>query len=213
MIVLIDGASRADFADQIDQMHRLRAKVFQGRLGWAVNVVDGRERDRFDDEMPLYVLSVTEQGQVVGALRALQTTGPHMLADVFSELLPEGKPIRSPIIWESTRFCVDMDYAASRARNTLSKITAELLCGLVETGFAAGLSHIVSVYDIRMEKILTRAGCEPERLSDPMLIGGVATIAGLFEVDQAFLDRLHMKGDLPTPTVALQDLRRIGVAA
>lgn len=213
MIYLIDGNEREQHPGLIDQMHRLRAKVFQGRLGWEVSVIDGRERDRFDDEMPLYVISTTPEGQVVGCLRALQTTGPNMLSDVFSELLEPGTRIRSPLIWESTRFCVDLEYAMGRSKNTLSIITAELLCGLVETGLAAGLSHIVSVYDIRMERVLIRAGCDPVRLADPKEIGGVQTIAGLFEVNQAFVDRLHSKSNLAYPAVDTHALRRIGLAA
>jgi N-acyl-L-homoserine lactone synthetase len=213
MIILINGSERKDHPDLMDQMHRLRASVFAGRLGWDVTVVDGRERDRFDDHYPLYVLSVTDDGKVVGCLRALQTTGPHMLADVFPNLVPPGEIVRSPIVWESTRFCVDMDYAATRSDNALSTITGELLCGLVETAFAAGIAHIVSVYDIRMERVLKRAGCEPIRLAEPQRVGGVLTIAGLFEVDQKFIDRLHRQSRLPAPSVMPQDLRRLGIAA
>jgi N-acyl-L-homoserine lactone synthetase len=29
-----------------------------------------------------------------------------MLSDVFSDLLPEGKEVRSPTVWESSRFSV-----------------------------------------------------------------------------------------------------------
>jgi N-acyl-L-homoserine lactone synthetase len=81
------------------------------------------------------------------------------------------------------------------------------------TGLAASLSHIVSVYNIRMERALIRAGCDPVRLSDPKEIGRVQTIAGLCEVNQAFVDRLHSKGNLAYPTVDKHVLRRIGSAA
>jgi acyl homoserine lactone synthase len=213
MITLINGSDRDQFPELIDQMHQLRARVFQGRLGWAVTVSNGRERDRFDEEWPLYVLSVTSSGQVVGCLRALQTTGPNMLADVFSELLPEGEVVRSPLIWESTRFCVDMDYAAQRSSNELSQITGELLCGLFETGLAAGLTHVVSVFDTRMERILRRAGCLSERLAPPKAIGGVMTVAGLFEVSETMVERLHRESKVPYPSVGGDVLERVGLAA
>jgi acyl homoserine lactone synthase len=213
MIILIQGHERNKYAELIDQMHALRARVFQDRLGWAVNVVDGRERDRFDDMDPLYVLSVTPQGRVVGCLRALQTTGPNMLADVFSELLPEGTTVRSPLVWESTRFCVDTEYAKDRSGNELSRITGELLCGLFETALASGLDFIVSVFDTRMERVLIRAACKPERLAPPRLIGRVLTVAGLFEVSEAMVAGLHLAGNIGSPAVAAGDLRRIGLAA
>ena len=39
-------------------MFRCRAQVFSERLGWDVVVKDGYERDRFDDENPLYLISI-----------------------------------------------------------------------------------------------------------------------------------------------------------
>lgn len=213
MLSVIDGSERELYPKLIDQMHQLRASVFRDRLGWAVEVVDGRERDRFDDLAPLYVLSLSPEGKVVGCLRALQTTGPNMLADVFPELLPPGEVVRSPLIWELTRFCVDMSYAADRSGNVLSKITGELLCGLFETGLAAGLTHVVSVFDIRMEKVLRRAACIPHRLAEPKEIGGVMTVAGLFDVNEAMVEGLHRQAQIPFPSVQRGELQRLGFAA
>ncbi len=209
MIIVIDGSEREQHPDLIDDMHKLRARVFQDRLGWAVNVVDGRERDRFDDLAPLYVIAVSPAGRVVGSLRALQTTGPTMLGEVFQELLEPGEVVRSPLIWESTRFNIDMDYAAQRGEGAVSQLTSELLCGLAEVGIAAGLTHIVSVYDIIMERVLKRAGCDSVRLAPPKRIGGVLTVAGTFELNQGLLDRLHERGHLPSPTVGYSDLHRL----
>jgi N-acyl-L-homoserine lactone synthetase len=84
MIRLIQGA-------EIEAMHRLRAAVFHERLAWPVTVLDGWERDGFDELNPLYVLVTTRDGTVRGSARLLPTTGPNMLADVFCDLLPEGK--------------------------------------------------------------------------------------------------------------------------
>jgi len=213
MIVLVQGNEREKYSGLMDQMHQLRARVFKDRLGWAVNVENGRERDRFDDEWTLYVLSVTDDNRVVGCLRVLQTTGPHMLSDVFSDLLPPGELIRSPLVWESTRFCVDTDYAKDRTTNELSRITGELVCGLTETGLAAGLQNVVSVYDLRMERILRRIGCTIDRLAPPKDVGGVMTVAGLFEVSQIACDRVHQISGLAAPTVSNEIFARIGLAA
>ena len=213
MIVLVQGSERERHAGLMDQMHQLRARVFKDRLGWAVNVEDGRERDRFDDEWTLYILSVTDEGRVVGCLRALQTTGPHMLADVFDSLLPAGTVVRSPLIWESTRFCVDTEYAKDRTSNELSRITGELVSGLGEAAVASGIEHIVSVYDLRMERILRRIGCDVERLAPPKDFGGILTIAGLFEVNEVVCERVRRISGLTAPTLSPKDFARIGLAA
>src|SRR5690349_6395132 len=114
MMMLVPGHQAHLHAELIDQMFQLRAKVFHERLGWDVSVENNREKDKYDELDPLYALAVTDDGRVVGTFRLLQTIGPHMLAEVFKELMPEGVPVRSPIIWESTRFCVDTEIAQER---------------------------------------------------------------------------------------------------
>ncbi len=46
----------------LEQHHRLRARVFSDRLGWAVCVLDGLESDAFDDLEPTSSLSRTAAG-------------------------------------------------------------------------------------------------------------------------------------------------------
>ena len=108
MIRLIQGAHPGDNADILDKMFRLRAKVFNDRLGWEVKVRDNRETDRFDELKPLYVVETDEKRNVLASLR-LPTTGPHMLSDVFSELMGPESIIRSPRVLESSRFAADTE--------------------------------------------------------------------------------------------------------
>lgn len=167
----------------LDQMYRLRAKCFLERRGWRVQVRDGKEIDSFDQLNPLYLISVGANGHVLGSLRLLQTTGPHMLADVFPEVLG-GEPItRHPLVWESTRFCVDADRCQGFAQNGISLVTSELLEGLFYTAQEVGLESVLSVYDLYMERILKRAGCVFERFGQIARYDkGLKTVAGLFEV-------------------------------
>jgi acyl homoserine lactone synthase len=84
MIRLIPASHTNLFPGVIDAMFRSRAQTFSERLGWQVVARDGYERDRFDDENPLYLISVDPRsGEYWGSLRLLPTTGPNMLRDVF----------------------------------------------------------------------------------------------------------------------------------
>ncbi|HXF55300.1 MAG TPA: acyl-homoserine-lactone synthase [Hyphomicrobiaceae bacterium] len=213
MMVLIQGSEADKHSQLIDAMHRLRAKVFGDRLGWAVTVVDGRERDKFDDLNPLYALSLDAADRVVGTFRLLQTTGPTMLGEVFSACLPPGLVIRSPIIWESTRFCVDTELARERGERGLSEVTAELLSSLLEIGLYAGLSHIVTVIDVRMERILRRAGCPIERLAEPVKIGDVPTLAILMECSDETVAHLHQRNGLSEGFIRPETIMRLHQAA
>jgi acyl homoserine lactone synthase len=105
-----------------------------------------------------------------------------MLADVFPETMGELPPIRHPLIWESSRFCVDTRAASAHAPNGVNKVTGELLVGLFETALRAAVINIVSVYDLYLERILQRSGCIFERLAPPSEYDGLKTVAGLFEV-------------------------------
>lgn len=210
MIRVVEGVDRGRHPELIDQMFRMRASVFADRLGWDVSVKDGREIDRFDlDEDPLYLLSVDAcTGQLQGAVRLLPTTGPNMLGDVFSVLVGENQ-VRSPLIWESSRFAINpaMGLGASRddANHSVSRTTIELLCGIVEVCQYAGIQSVVSVYDARMARIFRAADCPAEVIGTPTRIGKVMTYAGLFEMTDEMRARLGKTGNLPMPV--LEDTR------
>ncbi len=195
MIYVINGADAARYPKWMDEMHRLRARVFKDRLNWDVSVTDGWERDRFDDCDAMYLISVNDRGSVVGTLRLLPTTGPNMLRDVFSVLLDEGEAIESPTIWESTRFAVDLDTPPTPGRR-VNRVTTDLLCGIVEVGMLAGLSLVLSVFDVHMLRVLRSAGYPPELIGKPQRIGGVLTYAGLFDVSEEAWQRIATLGNV-----------------
>ena len=195
MIELVQGAYPGENIDIIDKMFRLRAKVFNDRLGWDVKVSNKREKDEFDELNPLYVVETDEQRNVLASLRLLPTTGPHMLSDVFNELLEPEDIIRSPRVLESSRFAVDTELLG-HLPNGLSTVTGKLLCALLETARAAGVDFVISVYDVRMERILRRAGCGFERLCQPKRIGSVLTVAGLCETEVGITDEIRSRNNL-----------------
>lgn len=182
MIKIIPGEWRARFPRLIDEMHRLRRNVFHERLQWQVPVINRWEVDGYDALDPLYVLSLDERERVIGGLRLLPTTGFNMLNDTFPELLPDGARIESPLIWESSRFTVRMTDDRRADAPIIGKATAELGLALNEIGKASGLTHIVTVYDRAMHRMLSRSGCAGEPLGPPHDIGGVETYAVLYEV-------------------------------
>jgi acyl homoserine lactone synthase len=197
----------------MDAMHRLRARVFAERLAWSVKVENGWEVDQFDKLDPLYLVSEDTGGRIRGTVRLLPTTGPNMLSDVFSELLPANQTVRSPRIWESSRFSVDHEALAERSDKLINRTTAELLCGMTEVGMRAGLDFIVSVVDVHMERVLKRANCHCERLGEPKKIGKVTTIAGLWEIGDELLNNLRQASGIEGPVVVEEDLLRVDLAA
>lgn len=191
MIRIIPGQWRERYPRLIDEMHRLRRSVFHERLKWQVTVVNRWEIDGYDALNPLYVLSLDENEHVIGGLRLLPTTGFNMLNDTFPQLLPDGAPIQSPLIWESSRFTVRMTGDMRLDGPTISQATAELGLALNEIGKSVALTHIVTVYDRAMHRMLTRCGCAGEPLGPPQSIGGVETYAVLYEVGAEWDQRVR----------------------
>ncbi len=87
MIEVISSANRERYSNELDQIFRLRHRVFKQRLDWDVASVDGRERDAFDDLDPVYLFGRGPTGEVNATWRLLPTTGPNMLRDSFAHLL------------------------------------------------------------------------------------------------------------------------------
>ncbi len=206
MIYLARSDNGQQYTSLLQDMYELRAKVFNERLGWDVDVVDGMEIDRFDQHDPLYLLSVDGNDRLLGSLRLLPTTGPNMLADVFSSLLPDGEVIKSPLIWESSRFCVSDDTIKEGDPALLNYVTRELLLGLCEVGMLAGLDSIVTVYDARIKRVVRHAGCEGEILGTPKKFGRVTTYAGLFPVNEPVLSQLRSATGIRESVLAAETL-------
>lgn len=211
MLKVIQSHQYDKNSELLDKMFRIRAKVFKERLDWEVEVKDGYERDYFDDLNPLYLLSVDEEGELLGCLRLLPTTGPNMLRDVFNVLIPDGK-IESPLIWESSRFCINPDITHN-TRDTetafVNRVTIELLSGIAEVGLAAGLDFVVTVYDARMARLLKRVNCPADVVGGPIKIGKVMTYASLFEVSEQMWLRLAQQIGLQKTESIQQELHYV----
>ncbi len=184
-MLLVSHAAQKDIhASTFDQMFRLRAEQFSTRRGWRVSVDAGREIDRFDALNPLYICLLDQEGRLLASLRLLPTIGPHMLSDVFPEVMGETGIVRNPLVWESSRFCVDTNAIRDFGDDGINIVTRAILGGLFATARSAGLEQVISVYDIFVERILRRSGCQFERLGPVVKYDDLKTVAGLFAVKE-----------------------------
>lgn len=187
MILVIDALNRSRFGPVLADMFELRARVLGGRLGWEVEVGDGGERDAFDDLDPAYVVGLDGAGRVVSSARLLQSTGPHMLADVFHAVLDGEPPLRSPRLWEVSRVCVDTDRlrqgrGAGDGGGSASRATAEIMAGTLEFARRSGIADIVAVINPGMDRALRRSGNAPyDYVGRTVLMGKVPAMAALLD--------------------------------
>lgn len=84
MIRIVNGNGRSQHPQAIDEMFRLRKRVFHDFLKWDVKTEGDWEIDHYDKANPLYVMSYSpDTGKIRGSLRLLPTLGPNMLDDTF----------------------------------------------------------------------------------------------------------------------------------
>jgi acyl homoserine lactone synthase len=185
MIRVIRGVDRRKFARELDAFHKIRKHVFFDTFRWDVPIINSWEIDGYDALDPVYLLSINEAGQVVGGLRLLPTVGFNMLNDTFPQLLPEGKRIESPLIWESSRFSIDRAADIQIGPKRISRAVAELGLGMNEFAARLGLSQIVTVYDAILHRHLLRVGCAGRPIGEPQRVGVSLAYAVFFEVGSA----------------------------
>lgn len=171
--------------------HQLRARVFSDRLGWEVNVTAGCESDDFDALRPTYVLAIAGSGQLAGCARLLPALGPTMVANVFPSLLPSDRLNAHSAMIESSRFCVDTTLGEGRGDGSVHEATLTMFAGIIEWCMANGFADIVTVTDLRFERILARVGWPLQRLGEPKKIGVTMAVAGILPADTSVFQKLR----------------------
>src|SRR3546814_20787216 len=89
------------------------------------------------------------------------------LSETFTALLDGGAVPADPAVWESSRFALDVGWGDSSRARGLARATDELLAGMIEFSLSRRLTGIVTVTELRMERILRRAGGPLQRLGRP----------------------------------------------
>ena len=159
MINVIQDWNAEEHRDILDQMFRLRARVFGDRLKWDVDCRDGSERDSLDSASPVYLISTDRDGRVNGSCRLLPTSGPTLLSRCFADTLPDASQMSDSSIWECTRFCVDDGSCAPQARG-LGPITLGLVRAALRLARTNGIETIVANVNATTIRMCRRAGYE-----------------------------------------------------
>lgn len=189
--IAIRPDNHRDSSDLLDRMHRLRARIFQGRLEWDVEVTQGREVDEFDAFRPTYILTITPSLDVVGCARLLPATGPTMMQVLFPDLERGGLFHPHAAMVESSRFCVDTSLQAGRAGGSLHDVTLTMFAAIIEWSMEQGYTEIVTGTDVRFERILKRAGWPMARIGEPRPIGNTMAVAGLLPANCDSFERVR----------------------
>jgi acyl homoserine lactone synthase len=192
MIVVVEPHNAEKHGHLLEQMFRMRARIFHDHLGWDVVVKDGMERDKYDEQSPVYIIYTDEDGhRVKGSLRLLPTTGPTLVADFFSDTLPDAASLMAPTIWECTRFCLDDDVWQKNKEEILFASTV-LLVALGDLALRAGIESVIGNFDAAALHLWRRIGCEVEILGSTSRYGRPVYL-GLHPISETVISRIKKK--------------------
>jgi len=187
MIRYLYGSDLARHPRLAHSMFADRARQFKTRLGWDVTLdKNGAEKDQYDALDPLYVICQRGDGCHGGSMRFLPTIGRTMVNEHFLHLT-DGVEIRSPFIWECTRFCL--------APGAEPRIAAALMLGAGELMQAFDLEHLVGVFDGRMSRIYRQIGAEPTVLGSAGT-GRAKLSVGLWEFSVAAREKVASRAGI-----------------
>ncbi len=152
----------------VSSMHEFRHEIFVGRLGWSLPLLDGVERDQYDNEQAVYFVDRDAGGNITACARLLPTTTSYMLPDLFTELLGGRRPPRDPAVWELSRFAASVRKSREGRILSLSQPTLDLLEAVCEFARQHAAKRLLLVTSIASERLLLRAGFDVHRLAAPM---------------------------------------------
>lgn len=160
--------------DHINEMYRLRARVFRDRMGWDIPTIAGMEIDGYDALGPHYMLIQDSTKHVRGCWRLMPTEGPNMLKNTFPQLLDGRDAPVGRHIWELSRFAIETEGEQTFG---FADLTMHAIHELVTFADRMGITRYVTVTTTPIERLLRRTGIDVSRLGPPMQIGVERAIA------------------------------------
>lgn len=181
MFISISSRLELNF-HQLNEMHKLRAKIFKERKGWDVTIIADMEIDGYDALNPYYLIiqGSPPKEQISGCWRILPTTGPYMLEHTFPELLHGVEAPKSENVWELSRFAIQPKHKSAL---NFSDDSIVAIKAVVEFAMNRGVVQFVTVTTLGVEKLLRRQGLDISRFGPAIRIGVENAIALRIELN------------------------------
>lgn len=150
-------------SELMEKIWRFRHEQFVDRLGWReLAREDRREIDLFDTYNAVHMVILVE-GEIAAYSRLLPTMAPHLLSDVYPEVMGGKEWPHGHSIYEWTR-CIASDRILKRDGLPVSSL---LIAGVMEFCLVAGIDKLVVETHPKLVGQLLATGWETEVLASP----------------------------------------------
>lgn len=197
MIDVIDNTNKDLFADQLQQMWKQRYQIFVETLGWDLDCDGELEIDQFDQPTTSYFLAYDDDRSVIGSVRLIPSTEPHLISDVFPELCDDGVP-REEGIWEASRMYVMPQKGEYEARFAIG---CRILSGVMEYGMLFGGTRFTAVTNMEGVSGFLDMGCDVTPLGIPRDVSGEVLTALSVAITPVALANLRDRGNVEGPVM------------
>jgi acyl-homoserine lactone synthase len=201
MMYVITAQNSDEHADLLEEIWRFRHRQFVERLGWReLARPDGRETDRFDTDDAIHLV-VTGDNRVVGYSRLLRTSRPHLLSDIYPDIMDGGMWPRAHDVYEWTRCIADED------ARPLGGIRAShlLITGVLEFCLLSGITGMIVETHPKLVAWMQETGYRVQTLNRPHIINGTPVVPVYIGATQVALDRHRQLFGITGSVLAIDD--------
>ena len=147
MIYIFDAGNRETHGQYLREMHRQRHDIFVGTLGWyQLESLFGLEIDQYDTRLATHLVSVSDQGDVMGGVRVMPTTFGTFLGEHYRDQMFDPGYAFGPKVWEMYRlFVSDSDWTSKGGH----PVRREVMLSLYEFLLQRGAEKVIAVSDVK----------------------------------------------------------------
>lgn len=201
MMHVLTAQNTDEYPELMEKIWRFRHRQFVERLGWKeLKSEDGRETDRFDTDDAIH-LAVVSGDDVVGYTRLLRTSRPHLLSEVYPEIMEGQDWPRGETIYEWTR-CISDDKAAKFGDVQASHM---LITGVLEFCLLSGIRGMIVETHPKLVTWMLETGYKVETLNTPQMINNVPVVPVYIGATRAALERHHQMFGIAGSVLAIDD--------
>ena len=147
MLLILEGHQRETYAHYFDEMFALRHQIFIQGLGWNLPAsLSEKEIDQYDVGEAVYLVDINDDDQIQGTVRLAPSETCSLVADSFSHLVEGDIKIRSPDVYEATRY-IFRPLCKKAHENRAAK--ARLLSGMLELCRMRSVGYVQGIVDLR----------------------------------------------------------------